>query len=413
MIINESRRKRNISYKKENSWTDRLLIIFVLMPLIIPGRLPRVGRFYSINVGLVMLFFLGGGVKFSRWLMVLYCVPFFTTIFSFLHEMITFGWSTLLEIKAALVYSSYRVFFHWIFSASQINKEKLFRLVISFFAIGGVFLACISIQQTYNTFGLNAIYMDKIIPADSPQMEAFRISERPRPLGLIGNPNELGFQLGICLIASFFAMLHFNSKKYYFTTFLLSFLGLILTSSRSSYVFALAGVSCVLIGSKINLKSKFYIISLTFITFALVLTFGSDINILAAHINRVLSLLDISSDRSWQLRSTLYWGVNIEWFAKSPVWGVPSLPDYIDLVASDNEWLLLLRKWGFVGTGAILLSLLLPFLVAWYQKKAPRENLYLALGLLVGGGLYMIPAAFISSISLYTLWAVLYFSALM
>ena len=96
---------------------------------------------------------------------------------------------------------------------------------------------------------------------------------------------------------------------------------------------------------------------------------------------------------------------------KSPFLGVGTL-EVLEPGAADNEWLLLLRQWGVLGTFMLVFAIVSPLAGTWLKRKTPSRNLFFSLGLLVGAGLYMIPAAFVSSVPLYTAWATLYFSAL-
>lgn len=388
-----------------------MLVVFVFLSLFLPIRLSQAAGILYLYTAIVGMFFFLSEIRFSRRLIFLFCSILLTRSISFLYEGINFGNSTSREISHILISTFYVVCLNCVFSASLFNRERLFIKMIKSFTICGIILALISIQQMYDLFGINKLYLSLINPSDSRQLQYFLTHLKHRPLGLIGNPNEFGFQLGLCQLASWFGLLNYKNKKIYLIACIFCFIGLILTSSRSSFIFVVIGSLFVLLGSKLTWMYKIFIFSFSSILLFLFFIFGQNSSLLSHQINRVLAILNFSSDRSWEMRITNVWKFNLAWFAKSPIWGVGTLAA-IRPNAADNEWFLLLRQWGIVGTIVFASTILTPLFIAWKKKQTPKQNFFLALGLLAGAGLYMIPASFTSSMALYTSWAILYFTAL-
>ncbi|WP_198003027.1 O-antigen ligase family protein [Dethiosulfovibrio peptidovorans] len=182
----------------------------------------------------------------------------------------------------------------------------------------------------------------------------------------------------------------------------MSFIALCLTASRSSILMLLA-ITTVLYFSSKTLRLKFIFIGAILTLMISISLFLKKEGFEFKHMNRIMAIANISKDNSWNARKNLYWEFNIDWFIKSPLLGVGPLKTQSPQ-ASDNEWLLLLRQRGIIGVTAMFLF----FTSSITTRK--KQYLYFSWGILLGGSLYMIPAAFISSSSLYPMWGILFFT---
>jgi hypothetical protein len=378
------------------------------MSLFLPGRLGITTYIIYLYFFCVVCFSFFSNIRFKFDYVIVFFIPLIFFPISLITESIFWGFTETIDLKIMFFYIAYLTGFNIIVSASIIDKKKLFEKAIITFTFAGIILSLIAIQQWLDLFNLNSIYLPYLNPIENVQLENLLRSNNPRPIGFIGNPNEFGFQLGICLISAWYGLLNFDKKKTFLTSFMLCFFSVIITSSRSSFVFAVAGMFFVFWGSNIRFRVKFFIFSAGLIVITILTMVGLNIPFLEPKITRIFEIINLSQSRSWNLRAELYWWFNIEWFIKSPIFGVGPISS-ISLKAADNEWYFLLRRWGIIGTTTLLIPIIYPFLKNLKEKAIPKDKLSLTLGLLVGGALYMLPAAFISSYILYTPWAILYF----
>src|SRR5699024_2286817 len=109
---------------------------------------------------------------------------------------------------------------------------------------------------------------------------------------------------------------------------------------------------------------------------------------------RFESLYNITSDDSWTTRVNR-WSENIELFKSSPLLGLGPLSRYNLQYAADNEWLLLLRSYGVLGTLYFLLMFIVPHL-----RGSKSDYKILTLSILVSASVFMIPVAVFNSLTL-------------
>jgi len=400
---------------RKAEYLQKLILFFVPLSLFLPVRLPKAGYILLIYLVIVTSIFVFSEVKFNTAVILLFATIPFTRVVSYFFETSTRGMSSIKEVLVYLVLACYIALLSCLLSIRLYGKEPLFHTIIKSYIFCGLVLSIISIQQAYNLFGMNGIYLSWLNPETEVQIQRIAslvASSAARPIGLIGNPNEFGFQIGLCLLSSWYALLYYRRKYLYFFICVLFFLGLMFTASRGSFVFVGVGALLILVGSDMHTKRRKIgiLIGLSFL-FTGFLVLGLNTPQFEPYTERILRLVNISADRSWQLRLEKMWQFNLNWFMKSPFLGVGTL-QVLEPEAADNEWLLLLRQWGVFGTAMLVFAIVAPLVGAWLKRKIPPRNLFFSLGLLVGASLYMIPAAFISSLPLYTAWATLYFSAL-
>lgn len=404
-----------LGLSRKTEYLQELILFFVPLSLFLPASLPNTWRIMLVYLVIVTSIFVFFGVKFNRLAIFMFASIPFTRAVSYFWETSTWGMSSIKEVIVYLGLASYISLLSCLLLIRLFGKEPLFHRIIKWFIFWGMVLSIISIQQRFNLFGLNDVYLSWLNPETDVQIRriaALVVSSNARPIGFIGNPNEFGFQIGLCLLSSWYALLYYKRKYLYFFVCVFIFLGLLFTASRGSVVFVGVSALLILLGSDMHTKRKKIgiLIGLSCL-FSGLLALGLNIPQFEPYIERILSAVNPAEDLSWQLRLTKMWQFNLNWFMKSPFLGVGTL-QVLEPGAADNEWLLLLRQWGVLGTVMLVFAIVSPLAGTWLKRKTPSRNLFFSLGLLVGAGLYMIPAAFVSSVPLYTAWATLYFSAL-
>ncbi len=404
-----------LTLSRKTEYLQKLILFFVPLSLFLPVRLPKTGHIMLIYLVIVASIFVFLEMKFNSVATFLFFTIPFTRVISYFFETTAWGMSSIKEVLVYLVLGGYIALLNCLLAIRLFGKEPLFHKIIKCFIFCGLVLSIISIQQTYNLFGMNGIYLPWLNPETDVQIQriaALVANHAARPIGFIGNPNEFGFQIGLCLLSSWYAFLYYKRKYLYFFICVFIFLGLFFTASRSSFVFVGAGAFLMLLGSDMHTKRKKMGILIGLLSLSAVfLVIGLNIPQFAPYTGRILGLFNMSEDLSWQLRLSKMWNFNLSWFTKSPFFGVGTL-QVLEPEAADNEWLLLLRQWGVLGTVVLVFVIVAPLVGVWLRRRIPSRNLFFSLGLLVGAGLYMIPTGFISSLPLYTAWAMLYFSAL-
>jgi O-antigen ligase len=228
-----------------------------------------------------------------------------------------------------------------------------------------------------------------------------------RVTGTLPNPNEFGAMLILASALAISGLLHFRrNNELIFCGFCLVvyFSALSLTLSRSS-VIALCVVAIVLLiinySKIIEMMSLKTVIIITFTLFLISIIFKALLP--EEFFTRIGDLLNISQVPSWIFRLDK-WSINISIWQESPVfgWG-PAKVDMTTIV--DNEWLLLLRRYGIVGVVAFI-GLLVSFLRGLQQLRAENSDettTALAGALtatLIGYMVYMITASIYHSLQL-------------
>jgi O-antigen ligase len=282
------------------------------------------------------------------------------------------------------------------------DPEQAKTSIINWILVFGCILALITAQQYYDLFGLNRLYMHRV----AAEWEYNRLLEGRlnRPLGMVGNPNELGFLLTMVALAAFYqALLRF--RLFYVGALALALVGILMTGSRSSLVACIAG--CVTVGLILTLmrlpaKSRF-VQRLAGVLGAVVLLAlaGGLTNVYGDLLERFDTLSTPSEIESWQARLER-WQENIALFKQSPIFGVGPLRYGSLEFFADNEWWLLLRAYGIAGTLFFLAMLLLPHVFGLWERSAA-----LAFGLYVASALYMVAAVVYHSLALMSLVLIL------
>lgn len=279
------------------------------------------------------------------------------------------------------------------------NREEEIQNVINFMLKLSLFLFVMVVQQYFNFLNLNAQYIPMIAPTHYETLVGGY--PYPRPVGMIGSPNELGFLLAITTLLAVFQILTKKMSIRYIITFAVSGIGMFMTLSRTSLVAFITGlVIFTLIYfnlrtiSNISLKRMVRLFILSIFTFIVAAIILNKTDFTEEILWRFETLNDLSNNTSWQAR-LIHWQENINLFKENPILGVGTLSRANIKFAADNEWLLLLRSYGIVG----MLYFILMFLIPYLRSKSGDLKV-LALAILAACSVYMIPAAVFNSLAL-------------
>jgi hypothetical protein len=271
--------------------------------------------------------------------------------------------------------------------------------VIVLTGFGLIFLV---FQQFFDLLNLNAFYVQFVAPTQYETL--INDYSWPRPVGMVGNPNELSFLLGI--ISALGIWLYLSEPKQnllWLMSAMLYLLTCFLTLSRSGVFATAIMISVLLIGSIVKgLHGRERTVTLEkrkTTRFLLLSGIGATGVAAALFINPIFKKL------TWRFTPEYFggwykriehWQENLNYWLDSPLFGIgPLRHSGIFKYAADNEWLLLLR------TGGVFLALTiiaLFFLDIFLSKKTNDMCGCLSFSLAVGASAYMVPAAFFYSL---------------
>lgn len=262
-------------------------------------------------------------------------------------------------------------------------------------------LLALAFFQYFDIGALNARYVPIIAPT---QFESLMPGyPTPRPVGMVGNPNEFAFMFALLGLAGLHQLL---KRRAVFLAIALScsMAGILITLSRGTAVAALGG-GCVCLVAYLFLnagrreRAKLLLLGSFTAVAASSLLFLPPIYDAATW--RFVRILDMGSDSSWVARVE-NWSENLALFQLSPFVGVGPLRRAVFEHAADNDWLLIARSYGLLGVACFL---------AFLAAPVRRNMVPLALGLAVTGALYMIPTSLFHSLVLFPLFLILLASA--
>jgi len=274
--------------------------------------------------------------------------------------------------------------------------------IIKFMIVCILLSVLVAVQQYFDLFSLNEKYVRWLAPTQYHTL--VDNYPNPRVIGMTSNPNEYAVMLGLgCLLSWSLFVQTFRTR--YFMYFLLCSMGVILTGSRSGMIFLIA---CVFLFNilylydllrKRELKAFNHMISTFFIFTILVLAIFL---LLPQTITwRLKAGLNIGMDTSFQARLS-NWDEHISYFKMSPMFGLGPAKSIVYETFVDNEWLLLLRRYGIVGT----LYLIYMFLIPMLERKRNLFNI-IYISVICASAIYMIPASIYHSFRLMPLVMIL------
>lgn len=192
-----------------------------------------------------------------------------------------------------------------------------------------------------------------------------------RLMGTFFNPNTFGTALSIAAVVAL--GLFFHAKKTGRKVLMLLIIGILtysvfLTQSRTAFItLALAYLTFGVIhtfSGNFSFKQMAVTIASFAVIIALTLSILSD-----AFIDRILSVGDITDDLSWQMRMAA-WYFNLYVFTDSMIFGLgPAKAVYTGIV--DNEYILILRRYGLVGFFIHCFIYLIPMIrsILFFNKR--------------------------------------------
>lgn len=293
----------------------------------------------------------------------------------------------------------YKVFIYlglYLITAYLVKSEEDKIKILKFMIFCILISVLISVQQYFNLFNLNESYIPIIAPTQFRPL--LNNHPNPRVVGMTSNPNTYAIIPGIGSILSL-AVYSYTKEKRYIIFLAICILGVLMTKSRSGFVFMLIGIlSFVFLyiikpNFKITRTSdgciKIKGLRTLITTLVLLILFAIIIYIvLPDELNsRLVSGLNLNTDNSFQAR-LINWKEHIFFLKLSPIFGLGPAKSIEYGSYADNEWILFLRSYGIIGTTYIVLTFLLPFI-----KSKDKFFKYIYFSVLLGSVLYMVPAA--------------------
>lgn len=239
---------------------------------------------------------------------------------------------------------------------------------ILYVVLGTLFISVtLGFLQLYGVFGLDHITAPLFL-----QNRAYMATERL--VGTFHNPNTYGSILLVGIIICIVLLFHKSlvKNRILISALLVYFIaGLVLTVSRTDVaIFVLIAILIPVYNTYKHSINPIYVI-LFFAVFVLLLIplagfLTYDILV------RYISGLNILQDQSFLMR--LYsWYINTKIFLQSPIvgWGTS---EYLYTTIVDNEYILMLRNFGILGTSIYIWFYFLPLIEAW--KSDASKDIY-------------------------------------
>ncbi len=252
--------------------------------------------------------------------------------------------------------------------ATSKPTERDLKILLNTFLVVMIVSATIGILQFYNIFGFSSltgpIYLDEKI---------YKVNERLT--GTFTNPNSYSVVLGFSIIISLVMLLKersFNQKLFYIFTLGFFSICLLITGSRTGLV---ATIFCLIILLLLylrfnikNVKSLVPIIVLLGVSFTIGVYYaGQDI------VTRLSSGINLLENESLLMR-VYAWYLNIQLIIQSPILGWGPAKEMFTTVV-DNEYILIVRRYGIVGSLPFFTLYLYPLLISikhYFRSKGDR-----------------------------------------
>lgn len=234
-------------------------------------------------------------------------------------------------------------------SAGKIKKIYIISLFL--FLISSLF----GFMQYFNFYNINyrvSTYYTKSTPQINGLIHGSRI------IGTTGNPNEFA---ALMVLAAFLALAGYvflcerKIRIFSIISFIIFSITIILTLSRTGLIILIVGsiyilfIKCTLYyGIKNTFKRNIILFPLIIALIFFVMRYAPK-----DFFTRIDSGMNLNSDNSWQVRQ-IAWNFALDAFKKSPIFGWGPGKDSMTTIV-DNEWLLLLRRYGIFGVSIFVL----------------------------------------------------------
>jgi len=253
--------------------------------------------------------------------------------------------------------------------ASSNPTERDLKILLNTFLVVMIFSATIGILQFYNIFGFSSltgpIYLGEKI---------FKVNERLT--GTFTNPNSYSVVLGFSIIISLVQLLTektHNRKLFYVFTLGFFSICILITGSRTglaAILFSLIILLLLFLRFNIkNIKSIIPIIVLLGVSFTVGVYYaGQDI------VSRLSSGVNFLENESLLMR--IYaWYLNIQLIIQSPILGWGPAKEMFTTVV-DNEYILIVRRYGIVGGLAFMMIYFYPLWVSFKNFIQSKGDKY-------------------------------------
>jgi O-antigen ligase len=294
--------------------------------------------------------------------------------------------------------------------AATVIKTEADRWRVMGFANWSIALTgLIAMTQYLNPFHINERYVPRIAPTQFTSLVNNYFS--PRVIGLSNNPNVYAVIAAVGVLLAV-VLLFRTTKLHHLGLGGVSMLALLMTKSRTGLVLLvvmLASLYIIYFWQRVFVRGRIRLRPLAqmVMVFMVILIIAP----LAFYVLpdslvwRFREFADLGSATSWQARLE-HWQENLQYFHQSPILGIGSAKSLTFRYAPDNEWLLLLRKFGILGTLWFILTFALPLGIYWPRLRGnTASKVYVSV--LAGLSVYMFPAAVFHSYQLMPLVMIL------
>lgn len=388
-------------------WVVTIIVSIFLAPTIhLPGAIPSVRVDELILVPFVFYCMIqivyGHDVVFAWGIRQYLFIFLFGILFiSILSGLFLGNNASLRDLNQVVRFSKYiliyTIYVSYVYVGNNRNHKR--GVIFDTIVVVSVISSFIVVQQYFDFFSLNSVYLKVISPS---HYDAVIGQPIPRPLGMIGNPNEVAFTFVVGALVSSYRLIKGGGWMFMGAT-IVNLVSIGLTLSRTSLVALVIGAGYIyvvqLLVNRRKIGERIKYLSLPLILIVAVIAYVLVNPALYEAIGwRFATLSEFQSTSSWQARQ-FRWQKNIRLFLESPFFGLgPLRNSEITPAAADNEWLLLLRTYGVVGT------LVLTIGIVWPHLQAKRRLLRVLISaLFISTAVYMLPAAVFHSLVLMPL----------
>jgi hypothetical protein len=287
------------------------------------------------------------------------------------------------------------------------DREARLHRMLAWVVACSLLLIPVVVQQYFDLFGLNERYVKFVAPTQYLSLMGGYPS--PRPVGMVGNPNELGFLFALAGLCSAYLFI-FGRKRRSYAIWLVAQIGMVgLSGSRSAVAALGVGlfVACIptLVSAAAPGRMRVRaLVPLGIVAVGVWFVLASPLAFARVG-SRLEGLRTPEVDHSFVSRRAA-WAQNEALFWNSPIVGVGPL-SRAGLIAADNEWLLLLRSFGASGLILVILFAVAPGRRyrrnGFSDSSVRRSNTRLTKAVLSASAVFMIPAGVFSSLVLMPL----------
>lgn len=389
-----------------------LLFFSVLSPNIDLGGLPAI-RLEHLLLVVSFIYLVGKGFFKKKLNAKVFMFPMMFIVFAFINIMsIANGDLNGYKIVVNDIFELYKILVYVLtfivvvnLVTSEDDKIRFLKSLNIFIVISNV----VSFTQYYNLFNLNVRYIKYIAPT---QQRALMPGYKwPRVVGLSNNPNVYAYIVVIGLILSIGLFLY-SKHRLYIVSLGTNFVALLMTRSRTGFVMFIISLSVFILfyivqnilKGKISVKDKGRLIG--GIGGLAIISIFVFMFILPDNLTwRIKEIFNLSSTGSWTARIE-NWSEYIDYFFRNPIIGTGPVKSIVYQNQPDNEWLLLLKRYGIIGSTYFILTFIVPIALNWSRLKTSMVG-KIFISIVIGSFIYMIPAVVYHSFQLMSILMIL------